>query len=121
MPCNSSGPEALTRQFYEWERRGRGWQVFDQPVALEPPFRPFYGHFISGNPGAGLDDARKTTFLSNLVDGFFKGRNVDPERVILPEEAEPSPTYMEDRTALVEVQVVLPPETKITKDAAGQF
>lgn len=28
---------------------------------------------------------------------------------------------MEDRTALVEVQAVLPPDTKITRDAAGQF
>jgi hypothetical protein len=121
MPCNSSGVEALTRQFYEWEMRGRGWQVFDQPVALEPPFRPFFAHFIPRSPGAAADDARRPTFLSNLVDGVFKGRNAAPETVVLPDETEPSPVYLVDRTALVEVQAVLPPDTKITRDAAGQF
>src|ERR1039458_323234 len=121
MPCNSSGTEALTRQFYEWERRGRGWQVFDQPVTLEPPFRPFFGHFVSGSPGAVADDGRKPTFLSNLVDGLINGRDASSPPAALPEDVEPSPTYMEDRTALVEVQAVLPPDTKITKDAAGQF
>src|ERR1017187_4804477 len=121
MPCDSSGAEALTRQFYEWERRGRGWQVFDQPVALEPPFRPFFGHFIPGTPGAVVDDGRKPTFLSSLVDGLIKPRDTESPPVAPPDDGEPAPTYMEDRTALVEVQAVLPPETKITKDAAGQF
>jgi excisionase family DNA binding protein len=120
MPCNSSGIEALTRQFYAWERRGRGWQVFDQPVALEPPFRPFYGHFIPGTPVA-PDDGRRPTFLSNLVGGFPKARPPAPEALTSPGEVEPSPLYIEDRTLLVEVQAVLPPDTKITKDAAGQF
>ena len=87
MPCESSGPEALTRQFYEWERRGRGWQVFDQPVALEPPFRPFFGHFLPATPGAAHDDGRKATFLSNLADGFLKGRNAaETPPVVLPDE-----------------------------------
>ena len=120
MPCNSSG-EALTRQFYEWEMRGRGWQVWDRPVALEPPFRPFFGHFVPGTPGAVADDGRKPTFLSNLVDGFSKRRGYAGGLSPLRTTVEPAPTYMEDRTALVEVQAVLPPETKITKDAAGQF
>lgn len=34
--------EKFSEQFYNWERRGRGWQVFDAPVSPEPPFRPFY-------------------------------------------------------------------------------
>src|SRR5579864_5426662 len=110
MPCDSFGVEALTRQFYEWEMRGRGWQVFDRPVALEPPFRPFFGHFIPGSPGAVVDDGRKPTFLSNLVDGFFKGRTTTPETDTPPDDGELSPISMEDRTALVEVQAVLPPE-----------
>lgn len=122
MPCNSfSSAEALTRQFYEWEVRGRGWQVSDRPVALEPPFRPFFGHFVPGMPGAVGDDGRKPTFLSNLVDGFFKRSTAVTGAVTPPDDGEPAPHYMEDRTALVELQAILPPETKITKDAAGQF
>jgi len=42
--------EVLTEQFYAWEKRGRGWRVGDYPVALEPPFRPFYGHYVSAEP-----------------------------------------------------------------------
>lgn len=39
---------ALTEQFYRWERRGRGWHLFDEPVDLEPAFDPFLGHFVHG-------------------------------------------------------------------------
>jgi len=121
MPCNSSGAEALTRQFYEWEKRGRGWQVWERPVAPEPPFRPFFSHFVLGSFGAAIDDGRKPTFLSNLVDSLLKGGATPGEAATPPDDEEPSPDYMEDRAALVEVQAVLPPDTKITKDAAGQF
>ena len=38
--------ERLTAQFYDWERRGRGWQLWSYPVELEPPFRPFFGHYV---------------------------------------------------------------------------
>src|ERR1035438_6461936 len=117
MPCNSSGAEALTRQFYEWERRGRGWQVWERPVAPEPPFRPFFGHFVSGSFEAAIDDGRKPTFLSNLVDGLLKGGATPGEAATPPDDEEPSPTYMEDRAALVEVQAGLPPDTKINKEA----
>ena len=36
--------EQLTLQFYSWELKGRGWQVFDEAVDLEPPFEPFFSH-----------------------------------------------------------------------------
>ncbi len=39
--------ELLTQQFYDWEIRGRGWTVYDAPVELEPPFRPFEGHQLN--------------------------------------------------------------------------
>ena len=38
--------EQLTEQFRQWELRGRGWQVFTEPVEPEPPFVPFHGHFL---------------------------------------------------------------------------
>lgn len=34
--------EALTAHFYEWEKRGRGWYVFDKTIELEPEFIPFF-------------------------------------------------------------------------------
>ena len=38
--------EHLTAQFYKWEQRGRGWQVFEEPVYPEPPFVEFEGHYL---------------------------------------------------------------------------
>jgi hypothetical protein len=122
MPCYpTSSIEALTLQFYEWERRGRGWAVAERPIVLEPPFRPFYGHFIPATPGMAEDDGRRPTFLSNLVGGFLAGRKAAPQAIAPPDDAEPTPLYIEERTAILEVQAVLPPDTKITRDAAGQF
>lgn len=116
MPCDSSS-EALTRQFYEWETRGRGWLVFDYPVALEPPFRRFLGHFVLGTYTT-IDDGRRQTGLSSFFDRL-KPR--DPPPLPIQEDREPEAIYVTDRTPVVEVQVVLPPDTKITKDAASQF
>lgn len=55
--------ESVSRQFYEWERRGRGWRVYDYPVDLEPPFRPFI--FLESPEAPVIDDGR--------IPGFFSG------------------------------------------------
>src|SRR5580692_10489010 len=112
MSCNSSS-RALTEQFYEWERRGRGWQVWNLPVEIEPPFRPFYGHFTPAKMAESADDGRSSTFLSRMFD---RPRASHHEPII---EAEPVPACADVPARLVEMQVLLPPETKITKDAAG--
>ena len=119
MACNGPAWEALTRQFYEWEMRGRGWQVFDRPVAIEPPFRPFLGHFAA-TPNLVVDDGRRQTLLSSFVGGLFKAP-ASPVVVLPPEDAEPEPVYSDNNARLDEVRAVLPPETKITNDAAAQF
>jgi predicted DNA-binding transcriptional regulator AlpA len=119
MSCeSSSSAEALTRQFYEWEIRGRGWQVWNRPVALEPPFRPFFGHFIPDVPGGVADDGRKPTFLSSLFD---RRNSPGPPAVPHVEDPEPAAEAVKDFAPLLEIQVVLAPETKVTKDAIGQF
>jgi len=50
--------EQLADQFGAWERRGRGWQVSDYPVPLEPPFSPFLFHApLHWKPA--IDDGRR--------------------------------------------------------------
>src|SRR5579862_6605890 len=119
MPCGpNSAFEELTRQFHAWEVRGRGWQVWDAPVELEPPFRPFYGHFLPATGGGVPDDGRKPTKLSAFFDGLKRGAAEAPAPAV---EAEPSPRYLEDGPPLVEVQVVRPAEAKTTNESAAQF
>jgi predicted DNA-binding transcriptional regulator AlpA len=111
--------ERLTAQFYEWERRGRGWQIWNYPVELEPPFRPFFYHYAE--PGPAIDDARKPTILSSLVDGIL-GRNSAPA---LPapnvEERESAPEPFLEDDALAEFHVALPGGTKVAKEAAERL
>ena len=43
--------EQFSEQFRRWELRGRGWQVFDEPVHPEPPFVPFPRPLFPGDAG----------------------------------------------------------------------
>lgn len=65
--------EYLTSQFYQWERRGRGWDVFETPVQLEPPFEPFLKH---ASPVRPVDDGKVPTLLSSLA-GMFSAQKED--------------------------------------------
>lgn len=63
--------QALTAQFYNWERRGRGWLVSDTPVDLEPPFYPFSRYskvllpFTDDSKREGIFGAFANLFKSN--------------------------------------------------------
>src|ERR1017187_5680341 len=107
--------EKLSDQFYQWELRGRGWQIFPEPVHPEPPFSPFYGHFLPDAPV--IDDGRRPTFLSSLVEKL-SGQS-PPTPVPEPEE-EPEP-HIFTRDSLIELQTSLPAKLDIGKDAFEQF
>lgn len=115
--------EILTAEFYAWERRGRGWSVWPYPVELEPPFRPFWVYVAPG-PVRPLDDARRPTFLSSVVDAvreWFKGAPAEPSVIEEEEFSEPEPSPFVTDAPLTQFQVALPPALKITKEAAEQF
>ena len=112
--------EQLTEQFHQWELRGRGWQVFPEPVAPEPPFGPFTGHFLPNTPI--IDDGVRPTFLSSLVQRLSQKLSTEkPPAPVEPEpEEEPEPTPLV-RGTLVELQASLPDKLDISKDAFEQF
>lgn len=62
--ATTSLAEQLTAQFYAWEKRGRGWQVWDYPAVLEPPFVPFVRYAPQTQPIE--DDARHPGLVSRL-------------------------------------------------------
>src|SRR5262245_5105106 len=97
--------DQLTEQFYRWERRGRGWDVFNFPVSPEPPFVPFYGHYPEPAPSA--DDGRRPTALSSFVKRLSHKLSPTKPPLLPPVEPEPQPEYRE-RTPVSELQLTLP-------------
>ncbi|MFH1970875.1 MAG: type IV secretion system DNA-binding domain-containing protein [Patescibacteria group bacterium] len=118
--------EQLTTNFYIWETRGRGWQVWDCPVELEPPYEPFF-HYISQLPQQKvIDDGRKHTFLSSLTERFLKSLKGPPEIEVTPTveqdiyyDLEPLPST--DTSDIKEIRISLPPKQRINIDNAEQF
>ena len=109
--------ERLTQSFYEWEIRGRGWLIFDEPVDLEPPFRAF-AH-IRQLPGPVVDDGRKHSIFSaagEKIASFFKPSEPKQPEFDLSIFDEPDPVYVDHDEEIVELVVSLPKDLTISKD-----
>lgn len=108
----------LTSAFYAWEQRGRGWQVWPYAVDIEPPFRPF--RFTASAPQSAVDDGRKPSIFSAILDRWFD-RSLDEQSVVDTSEInEPEPAPA-SRVSIATIQVALPPDVKITADIAEHF
>jgi hypothetical protein len=111
--------EQLSEQFYQWEQRGRGWQVFPQPVTPEPPFRSFNGYRQSTPP---VDDTRRSSAFSSLLQKL--SRSLSTEAAVpsaVPESIEEPEPEILIRDSLVELQTSLPAKLDISKDTFEQF
>jgi len=107
----------FAEQFRRWELRGRGWQVFDEPVHPEPPFVPFTHHHLLETPA--IDNGRRPTFLSSLYRKLTSPPPEPPPVEPEPEE-EPEPQSLV-REKIVEFQASLPDKLDIHKEAFEQF
>ena len=105
----------LSERFFKWEPRGRGWQVFGEPVYPEPPFQPFYGCCLPAAPF--VDDERKPTLLSSLFRKISQ-KSLPPVITEIEEEPEPTPLV---RDSLVEFQAALPADLDIARESFDQF
>ena len=109
--------EQITARFYRWEQRGRGWQVYREPVYPEPLFVPFDGHFES--EVSVIDDGRRSTLLSSLFRKLTGSQPQEAPAVSeLEEEAEPTSLV---RESLVEFQASLPEKLDVDREAFKQF
>jgi hypothetical protein len=106
--------EYFSEQFQKWEKRGRGWQVFDQPVQPEPPFVPFTLRAMTDNPV--VDDGCRPSFLGSLFRGLAP--KATPAVVEAEPEAEPTPLK---RDSLVEFQASLPEDFDLGKESLELF
>jgi hypothetical protein len=102
--------EAITASFYAWEIRGRGWTVSPYPVALEPPYRPFF--LLPGlqRSSERIDDGARPTFFSRLAQSLTTA--FTPPAVLEPsipfEEPPPFPARLP--STRVSLRVDVPPD-----------
>ena len=118
-----SQAEILTKRFYDWEYRTRGYLTWPYPVSPEPPFLPFRGHYLP--PAEVHDDTRKPTFLSSLADSFrntFSPKaEVSPPTADFSEVEEEPPDIYVPEGEICELQIILPPSYECKKRLADQF
>ena len=114
--------ELLTSHFYEWERRGRGWYLYDAPVALEPPYTPFFRHAGIVAAARPVDDGRSETFGSTVAS-FLKGLvgYDEPPAPPLWSQQEPPVVYDRAGAEVVELAIVLPDGVDVSREAAEQL
>lgn len=115
-------PDFYTTQFYIWERRGRGYQYFPNPVDIEPEFIPFFGHVLPENDRP-YDDGLRPRILPSITHGISKWLKGEKENNLLEEEK--ALTWLEELYPLraynannpnpdiIELQLVFPQETRI--------
>jgi len=103
--------EKFTKQFYDWERHGRGWAVFSYPVDFEPPFVPFFYHSdTSSVSNKYIDDGIRPTIISKLINSFRRlFSSNDTNSIITEDELLIEPYTFEDE-ALEAYSVTLPKE-----------
>jgi DNA helicase HerA-like ATPase len=91
--------DQLREQFYDWELLGRGWLVWEDPVHLEPPFRPFRGHHAAYPPVP--DDGRRPTLRSRVFD-LLRGKEcpTPPSSAVEEEELDLEPRLIADEIPL---------------------
>lgn len=112
-----SKSEQLTSQFYAWEILGRGWLSAGEPVDLEPPFTPFFGHYIPRQPI--IDDGIRHTLLSGIISAFQK------KKPVIAIEEIPEVSYdlfpFKDDSPLVSLKLIIPKETETCFEDAEQL
>ena len=79
--------EDVSAQFSKLEKRGRGWQVWPDPIELEPPFIPFLGYAPDTQQFA--DDGRRPNPITSALTkiGLLISQPPKPS----PPEPEPDP------------------------------
>lgn len=118
MPISRA--EKLTTLFYQWEQRGRGWNVYDIPVDLEPTFAPFFYYLPQSEY---IDDGIRPTIASSIID-FIKGSyTLKPQQEefegIDYTDIDPIPFYCNEDYKIF--QISLPKEQKIKQEETDQL
>jgi len=114
--------EQLTENFYRWEKRGRGWQVYDYSVDLEPPYEPFFHFYI---PQKHTYDDGRTPGLFDKVKSWFSVGEQEPsmylENLYSDLIGEPSPFPFDADAELTCFKITLPKDRIVSFDESERF
>lgn len=106
----------VTEQFYEWERRGRGWDIFDGSVDLEPTFVPFFHHHAPTH--AEYDDSKRPGLFGSIANIFRPKETTKADTTA----AEPVQQFgMEANEPLCALSVSFPKDQKIAAEDMEQL
>lgn len=114
--------DELREQFYEWEVRGRGWAAWPEPVHLEPPFRPFFGHYLKDRPP--IDDGRRHTIVSRVASWLRLPLSElvrSATSAAAAADHEPGPRYVADDDEVHSFVLHVPVDRVIRPDAMAAF
>ena len=107
--------EQATINFYQWEIQGRGWYLFDNPVDIEPPYRPFE-HLVQYPTS--YDDGRVPNFFDKTR------RHLSPKKEEIQEEPEELKTRyltVDDLEELVGFSLSFPHEQEIRTEVCVEL
>lgn len=88
--------EQATLNFYKWDYKYRGYYLFETPVDIEPPYRPFYQSTILHQEF--VDDGHAPSIfkqIGNLLTPTIKAEKTEEE------EMSPLPSSLEDVPLLI--------------------
>jgi hypothetical protein len=110
-------PEKLTREFYHWEKYGRGELCWNYPVDVAPRLIPFSRS--SWRNQHIKDDGQVPSVIASIFRQPKYGKTSEPETSNQDYEYTPAPLIVSDD--VFELQLILPPKLKINQAAAEQF
>ncbi|MEO7921308.1 MAG: hypothetical protein ABIT01_17745, partial [Thermoanaerobaculia bacterium] len=114
--------ERLVEQFCRWERLGRGYALSPHTVRLEPPFRPFIGHYVPPDfASPPVDDTRRPGFLGGLVERAFRRATAPappPPGLLEDLVPEPEAERADDAPLYRELTLALPPDVRVERARA---
>jgi hypothetical protein len=104
----------LTKQFYAWEQRGRGWYKAEFACDLEPPFAPFFGHKLPESPI--IDDGKRPSFFQALF-----GVQAISDEEQKPQEEEIKAYPYTDESLLTIFSITIPKKSTATAEQMEQL
>ena len=118
--------DQLADNFFRWEQRGRGVDLFPAPVELEPPFVAFPGHRVMfENPQR--DSGVQETFFSRLSGKVFRALQPPKQGALVmrvpptENEIESMPDWFGEKEPVIEFSLLLPGGVAYSAETMGHF